>query len=199
MSNKTFLINQFMDYQNQFSYLKKKIDKLELDFHNERLTDATAHQLFIELPADLSIVARAMAKMEELWASTYKSEGLNMKGSYHYGYTIGSDEKESPATVMKLYRRFINSADFKNPISQEWYFEKGKEGYIHLHGIAEFAHRQKRSVNDLSTRYGKLNGKQYNFFNKRLKYSLDVIKWKKYIKKDQFAETHETHKKLLIE
>ena len=24
MSNKTFLINQFMDYQNQFSYLKKK-------------------------------------------------------------------------------------------------------------------------------------------------------------------------------
>lgn len=100
-----------------------------------------------------------------------------------YGITIGSSEKSSTLPCETLWTRFTKSADFKRCSNVQAYFEKGENGYIHIHAILYREKGWSMSINKLRKRYGVLNGKQHNFFIKRLK-GIDIKKWEYYIKKD---------------
>ena len=102
----------------------------------------------------------------------------------YYAITIGSAEKDNIKPCLDLYNKFKNSADGKKCLDTQAFFEKGKNGYIHIHLLTSRTEKWARSFKQLSLRYGKYKGKQHNFDIKRLKTSVDVIKWKNYIKKD---------------
>jgi hypothetical protein len=100
-----------------------------------------------------------------------------------YAITIGSSEKTDVNPCLDLWHRFSNSADGKRLIQKEAYFERGDNGYIHIHAYVTKESKFSMSINKLRKRYGTYKGKQHNFDIKRL-IGVEAIKWKNYIKKD---------------
>lgn len=122
------------------------------------------------------------------WEDMYKNicEQYDLKktsSNLVYGLTIGSSEKTNTDPCLYLWHRFSNSADGKRLIQKEAYFEKGDNGYIHIHAYLKKEHKFSMSIRKLQKRYGTYKGKQHNFDLKRLK-GIDQVKWKNYIKKD---------------
>jgi hypothetical protein len=100
-----------------------------------------------------------------------------------YAITIGSGEQTNTEPCESLWNRFINSADGKKCNDIEAYFERGSNGYIHIHAIVSRDQKWSMSINKLRQRYGKYQGKQHNFDVRRL-IGIDQTKWRNYIKKD---------------
>jgi hypothetical protein len=122
------------------------------------------------------------------WEDMYKNicEQYDLKktsSNLVYGLTIGSSEKNNTDPCLYLWHRFSNSADGKRLIQKEAYFERGENGYIHIHAYLKKEHKFSMSINKLRKRYGTYKGKQHNFDLVRLK-GIDQVKWQNYIKKD---------------
>lgn len=139
--------------------------------------------------------ARAMLKLLEEERSVMNAQyDLKKTSSYlTYGLTIGSSEKTDTQPCLYLWDRFINSADGKRCHDVEAYFEKGDNGYIHIHAILRRDQKFSMSFAKLRKRYGIRNKKQHNFDPIRLKTNLDIIKWKNYIKKDSHKSWNSKH------
>lgn len=129
--------------------------------------------------------ARAMLKILNDKKDQMNAEyDLKKTSSYlTYGLTIGSAEKDNTEPCLYLWNKFINSADGKRCNDVEAFFEKGDNGYIHIHAIFTRQTKFSRSINELRKRFGKYKGKQHNFDPIRLK-GIDIVKWKNYIRKD---------------
>jgi hypothetical protein len=112
-----------------------------------------------------------------------KNKTSSNSNNLHYAITIGSPSKTNIEACLSLWNRFKGSADGKNFVSSHAYFEKGDNGYIHIHALIEKQHGFSMSTGKLRTRYGKHKGKQHNFDIKRLK-GIEINKWENYIKKD---------------
>jgi len=104
-----------------------------------------------------------------------------------YAITIGSAERVNTVPCESLWNRFINSADGKRCDDVQAFFEKGDNGYIHIHAIVTRDQKWSRSIKQLQQRYGKYQGKQHNFDIKRL-HGIEQNKWKNYIRKDSHKE-----------
>jgi len=112
-----------------------------------------------------------------------KNKTYSNSNNLHYAITIGSPSKTNIEACLSLWDRFSGSADGKNFVSSHAYFEKGDNGYIHIHALIEKTNGFSMSIGKLRTRYGKHKGKQHNFDIKRLK-GIEINKWENYIKKD---------------
>ena len=117
-------------------------------------------------------------EIEELYEKKTSTNNNNLT----YALTIGSSEKEDHTPCMHLYNKFISSADC-NDAQHMGYFEKGDNGYIHIHAIITKNSKFKRSINEMRKRHGTYKGKQHNWDLKRIT-GLEIPKWKNYIKKD---------------
>ncbi len=120
-----------------------------------------------------------------------KNKTSSNNNNLHYAITIGSPSKTSIDACLSLWNRFKGSADGKNFISTHAYFEKGDNGYIHIHALIEKQNGFSMSTGKLRTRYGKHKGKQHNFDIKRLK-GIEINKWGNYIKKDSHKTWNKT-------
>lgn len=113
-----------------------------------------------------------------------------------YALTIGSAEREDIKPVLQLYNRFKDSS-INSDSEFEGYFEKGENGYIHIHAIITRKSRYVLSFANIKKRYGKYQQKQHNFDIKPLK-GLEVTKWKQYIKKDSMEPWNANVNKKLV-
>lgn len=129
--------------------------------------------------------ARAMLKSLQDDKDQMNAEYEEKKISKHlvYALTIGSSEKTDIQPCLFLWNRFINSADGKRCYNVEAFFEKGKNGYIHIHAYLCKDQKLSMSFNKMRKRYGIYKGKQCNFDLKSLN-GLARVKWKNYIQKD---------------
>lgn len=134
--------------------------------------------------------ARAMLKYYEAEYDRLKlryNEMTDKKLSKHltYGITIGSAEKSDIGPCIDIFTKFVHSADCKENVHIEAFFEKGKEsGRIHIHMLVKRTKKWPRSLKQLAKRHGKYKNKQHNFDVVPLKTNLDILKWEQYIKKD---------------
>jgi hypothetical protein len=113
-----------------------------------------------------------------------------------YAITIGSCEKTDVNPCLNLWNRFSDSADGKRLISSEAYFERGENGFIHIHAYVQKESKFSMSINKMRQRYGRYKGKQHNFDIRRL-IGLDQVKWKNYIKKDSHLEWNKKQNSLI--
>ena len=176
----------------QYMKVNSQIQKYEFDFNfwNDLFlnTDCSQHHDSCNCAWDhfqRAEQARAMLKFLE-------NEKLKLQNQYDlkkkssnliYAITIGSSQKTDVNPCLNLWHRFSNSADGKRTLYKEAYFEKGENGYIHIHAYIEKESKFSMSIPKLRKRYGTYKGKQHNFDIKRL-IGVDAIKWKNYIKKD---------------
>lgn len=129
----------------------------------------------LELENEIKFLKNKLIELSE--------NNISSDNNLTYAITIGSSEKDDYKPCLSLYNRFINSADAKDFLDVDAYFEKGKKGYIHIHLSVTKSHKFSMSKAKLGQRYGKYKGKQCNFDVVRL-VGLEIIKWKQYIKKD---------------
>lgn len=106
----------------------------------------------------------------------------HVNGPLCYALTIGSAEKENIQPCLELYNRFKESKDMFGA-SIEGYFERGENGYIHIHAIITRHEKFRRSISQLRERHGKYRQKMHNFDIKRIS-GISINKWNNYIKKD---------------
>ncbi|PAT00920.1 hypothetical protein CI105_09335 [Candidatus Izimaplasma bacterium ZiA1] len=133
------------------------------------------HSKLLDLENDIKLFNLKLIELSE--------NNISLDNNLTYAITIGSSEKDDYKPCLSLYNRFINSADAKDFLDVNAYFEKGKKGYIHIHASITKSRKFSMSKAKLGQRYGKYKGKQCNFDVKRL-IGLDIVKWKQYIKKD---------------
>jgi hypothetical protein len=117
---------------------------------------------------------------------------ISTKSNNFYAITIGSAEKTNVTPCLDLWKRFVGSADCKDFVTADAYFERGDNGYIHIHALIEKTRKWSMSMSKLRKRYGKYKGKQHNFDIKRIK-GLEIKKWGQYIKKDINKPWNKTH------
>lgn len=110
----------------------------------------------------------------------------------HYAITIGSAEKSNTGPCLSLWKRFISSADGKKLCEKKAFFERGENGYIHIHAVIQKPTKLSMSFKKLAQRYGKYKGKQHNFDVKPLS-GLSIIKWRQYIEKDSKKSWNKTN------
>lgn len=158
--------------------------KQDFDRCNQYFLNYGGFQNFVE-----SEEARAMLKY-------YEAEWKRLEDRYNdltekklskliqYGITIGSAEKTDIGPCIDIFTKFVHSADCKENVSTEAYFEKGDNGFIHIHAIVSRSKKWPRSLKQLAKRHGKYKNKQHNFDVVTLKTPLDITKWSNYIKKD---------------
>ncbi len=111
-----------------------------------------------------------------------QKQNTHINGPLYYALTIGSAEKEDIQPCLELYNRFKESKDMFGA-QIEGYFEKGENGYIHIHAIIQRNVKFPRSIPQMRQRHGKYREKMHNFDIKRLS-GISINKWKNYIKKD---------------
>ena len=126
---------------------------------------------------------RALQKEYKMLCDLYdQKQNTHINGPLCYALTIGSAEKEDIQPCLQLYNRFKESKDMFGA-QIEGYFEKGENGYIHIHAIIERSVKFPRSIAQLRQRHGKYREKMHNFDIKRIS-GISINKWKNYIKKD---------------
>jgi len=171
------------------SYSKLLFKKKHLEFtrdFNWRLfmnnVGFSAWKSFSEAEAMLKLVEHELEEMRDSYAESYLNK-TSTNNNNHYAITIGSAEKDDTEPCQALWERFTSSADGKDFVASEAYFEKGDNGYIHIHALIEKTKGWSMSMPKLRKRYGKHKNKQHNFDIKRLN-GIGIIKWQNYIKKD---------------
>ena len=172
------ILSDISKYEHQFEFYNSLF--LDNDCYNHHDSCNCAFDHFQK-----SEEARAMLKILEHQKDIMNCEYEEKKISKYlvYGLTIGSSEKTDIQPCLFLWNRFINSADGKRCYNVEAFFEKGKNGYIHIHAYLQRDQKFSMSFNKMRKRYGILKGKQCNFDLVNLK-GLARVKWKNYIKKD---------------
>lgn len=172
-----------MDLIDSAIKIQTKITKAEFDrdfwwkiFHDEG--GEYPHEMLVQAEDQLNDLKQQYQQIEEL----YEKKISNNNNTLNYALTIGSSEKENHEPCMHLYNKFISSADC-NDAQHMGYFEKGDNGYIHIHAIITKPTKFKRSINEMRKRHGTYKGKQHNWDLKRIT-GLEIPKWKNYIKKD---------------
>ena len=188
--------NQISDLVNQSINLTNKIMKLqvELDFYDNLFMQSKCHEHssycdcayanFRKAEEIQMLINIYQAKKQDICVMYDRLKNKTYSNGIYYAITIGSAEKNSTEPCFTLWNRFIHSADAKDFVTKEAYFEKGENGYIHIHALVQKSKGWSMSTNKMRIRYGKYKQKQHNFDIKRLK-GLEITKWSGYIKKDR--------------
>ncbi len=197
----SFLLPTYIKLSNQILKLE-----FEFQFYNNLFldNDCSEHHESCNCAWDNFKRAEQARAMLEILHAKQKDMQLeyDLKKTYSnnsiltYGLTIGSAEKTNTDPCLYLWNKFINSADGKRCSNIEAYFEKGDNGYIHIHAIFTRTQKFQRSINELRKRFGKYKDKQHNFDPVRLK-GLEIVKWKNYIKKDSTKDWNKTQNPLI--
>ncbi len=182
------LVNQSIKLTNYIMKLQ-----VELDFYDNLFMQSECHEHssycdcayanFKRTQEIKALINICQAEKQELSDMYDRLKNKTFSNGIHYAITIGSAEKTNTEPCFTLWNRFLHSADAKDFVTQEAYFEKGENGYIHIHALVQKSKGWSMSSNKMRCRYGKYKGKQHNFDIKRLK-GLEVTKWASYIKKD---------------
>ena len=177
------IIKQAMQISTKITWLKAQEDIWWNIFNKQG--GESVYYTFVEAQDELKYwqdqYAVCEQKYNELKNKTYSNNKLI------YAITIGSAETDNTTPCKALWNRFINSADGKRCYEVQAFFEKGENGYIHIHAIVHRDQKWSMSIRKLQTRYGKYQNKQHNFDIKRL-HGLDANKWQNYIRKDSHKE-----------
>ncbi len=136
---------------------------------------------FVKYEMEVAVLDLKMNKLSEEYEILKNKISTNSNN--FYAITIGSAEKTNVSPCLDMWKRFIDSADGKDFVTSEAFYEKGDNGYIHIHALIEKTKKWSMSMPKIRTRYGKYKGKQHNFDIKSL-HGLEIIKWRQYIKKD---------------
>lgn len=177
-----------MDKITQYSKLMTQRDTALAD--RDRLynlwisnNDPDCYYQLSEVESEIQMLKSEMDKLE---VSYDEEKNISSNSKLAYALTIGSAETEDHTPCLSLYKRFTTSA-LCSGTDILGYFEKGDNGYIHIHAIIYRNSKFKLSLNEIRKRYGSHNGKQHNFDLKRIT-GLEIPKWKNYIKKDNHLE-----------
>lgn len=149
--------------------------------------DPDCYYQLSDVEADLQQIK---SEMDQLQAEYDERKNISSNSKLAYALTIGSAEKEDHKPCLSLFKRFTQSA-LCSGSDILGYFEKGDNGYIHIHAIIYRSSKFKLSFNEIRKRYGLHNGKYHNFDLKRIS-GLDISKWKNYIKKDSLLPWNTT-------
>jgi len=153
-----------------------------------------AYNNFVRYEIEVAVLDFEMDKLSEEYEILKNKISTNSNN--FYAITIGSAEKTNVTPCQDLWKRFIDSADGKDFVTADAYFERGDNGYIHIHALIEKTKKWSMSMPKLRKRYGKYKGKQHNFDIKSL-HGLEIIKWGKYIRKDANKTWNKTHNNTL--
>lgn len=139
------------------------------------------YKKYSEAEAMAKFVEAELDRLRVMYAEHYEKKISS--NSKYYAITIGSAEKDDIGPCYDLWNRFIDSADGKDFVTAKGFFEKGDNGYIHIHALIEKTKGWSMSMPKIRSRYGKYKGKQHNFDIKRIS-GIEITKWQNYIKKD---------------
>ena len=157
------IIKQAMQISTKITWLKAQEDIWWNIFNKQG--GESVYYTFVEAQDELKYwqdqYAVCEQKYNELKNKTYSNNKLI------YAITIGSAETDNTTPCKALWNRFINSADGKRCYEVQAFFEKGENGYIHIHAIVHRDQKWSMSIRKLQTRYGKYQNKQHNFDIKR--------------------------------
>ncbi|AXH74650.1 MAG: putative replicase [Circoviridae sp.] len=182
------LVNQSIKLTNRIRELQR-----DYEFYNDLFTQSSCHEHgsycdcvyanFMKGEQISDTIALLKHYRQELSDTYDELKNKTYSNGIYYAITIGSAEKNDTNPCSTLWHRFKDSADAKDFLTQEAYFERGENGYVHIHAIVQKSKGWSMSIKKLQSRYGKYKEKQHNFDIKRLK-GLDITKWTNYIKKD---------------
>ena len=140
-----------------------------------------SYKTFHKLETECKQLGEELLSLEEAYDAL--KDKISVNSNNYYAVTIGSAEKDDTGPCLDLWKRFVGSADGKDFVEKKAYFERGDNGYIHIHALVEKTKGWSMSMPKLRKRYGNYKGKQHNFDIKRLK-GVGIKKWENYIKKD---------------
>ncbi len=153
-----------------------------------------AYKSYTDAEAMLKSVEDQLDHLREVFAETHLNKTYS--NNNYYAITIGSAEKDNTTPCLSLWKRFLGSADGKDFVASEAYFERGDNGYIHIHALVQKTKGWSMSMPKLRKRYGNHKGKQHNFDIKRIS-GIGIVKWQNYIKKDSLKPWNMEVNKLL--
>lgn len=171
------LVDQAIKIQNQLQQCQN-----DIDFWWDRFNADGGETPFYSLTDAETLKASLQLELETLTIQYEKKNISSNNNNLTYALTIGSPEKEDHEPCYGLYKRFVQSS-LCNDAEFVGYFEKGDNGYIHIHATITKNKKFPLSVNEIRKRYGKHKNKQFNFDIKRI-IGLEIPKWNNYIKKD---------------
>ncbi len=174
-----------MDYIDKAIKLQREIleAKNDAQFYDRLyLTGQNPEENFYKVEHYMAI-KRALEEEYNMLCELYDQKNNTQNNQLSYALTIGSAEKENVQPCLELYNRFKESKDMFGA-QIEGYFEKGENGYIHIHAIITRNVKFPRSIPQLRNRYGKYRQKMHNFDIKRIS-GISINKWKIYIQKDK--------------